>query len=106
MNLATALFGSPVPAKDLVVEVDHNFWDLEWTSDHKRAQKVVDSVTSKFTDWNLRASDDDSLLQVLQHEAESGGSVSHCVRSMANDETIIVVDVLSNALGDFDLIIE
>ena len=105
-HLARALFCCPVPADNLVVKIDDDFGDLERTSNHQGSQKIVNCITSKLTDWNLAASDYNSLVQIFKHKAQRACRISHGVSAVDDHKSIVVPIVSLNNLGHVNLVLQ
>ena len=53
-------------------------------------------VRAKYSDGKLGTGQDNRLVQSFQHKAECGSSISHRIRAVQNDKTLITVIVLVN----------
>ena len=63
--------------------------------DGERAKKVGNPVVAGADERDLRTRDDDRLAQILEHESEGAGSVSHGVGAMENHEPTSTVSLAS-----------
>ena len=63
-------------------------------------QEVFLAVRAQLADGQLRASEDDGLAQILEHETQGRCREGHRVRAMQDDETIVAVVFLANDLGN------
>lgn len=62
------------------------------------SDQVFLSVSSQYSDRKLASGQDDGFGQILQHETQGRGRISHGICSMKDDETIETVIIV---LDDF-----
>lgn len=83
-----ANLGHSVSPEELVSKVYRYFRNVVVSCENKCSKKVISSVRSRLKEWNLGASDDHSLSQMLHHEGESRSRVGHGVRPMKDNESV------------------
>lgn len=89
-----------VAAIELVVEEQRHLVDRVVGRDVEGVEQVLLPVGAQLGERDLGAGDDDRLVQILQHEGERRGGERHGVGAVQNDETIVLVVVVTNILGD------
>lgn len=98
--------GCSVASEQFVVEANGNLRDGVVSRNDQRVQEVFLGIASWFEQGDLRASDDNSFAQVLQHEGQSGSSVRHGVGAVQNDEAIESVVLALDVLGNEDPVVD
>ena len=66
-----------------------------------RGYQVFFSVCAQHADGELAAGQNHRFAQVLQHKAECGGCICHCIRAMQNDESIKVIVIVFDDFYQF-----
>lgn len=68
IQVARADFDGPIASHELVTKVNAHLWDAVVSSQYQGPNKVIPAIAARLKAGNLRASEDDRLAQMLQHE--------------------------------------
>src|SRR5512140_1884287 len=102
--MLSAELGGPVTACELIVKIDANLRYqrqsiLPCGSYVDRCYKIFPSVGAEKTYWQLRPCKNYRLSQILKHKTKRRGRVSHCISSVQDYKSIVIVIVLFYCLS-------
>ena len=98
--------GGAIASEQLAIEEDTHFWHHRLAigilerGNFDGGHHVLLAVCAKLADRKLATREDDRLGEVLKHEGEGGGGVSHRVGAMQDDKAIVIVIIVGDDAYD------
>lgn len=93
-------FGRSIPPHKSIIKQQQHLGYLIVPGNSNRTQQIINGIIPRLSNWHLRSSDNNSLLQILNHKGKTTGSEAHRIRPMQHNKRIIFFIVLLYRLED------